>query len=252
MKQFLDIKRLPLVLLSLGLLGHFVWMGLYSLAMDEKGLLARNHPLEWVLWLLTALAVGLALFAARKQDGTGNYGREETPSGLRALWTVLLALAVGLDTWLAGPGMDLLAQVGFGWGMLTAVILLWIAALQLRGRKPHFLLYCVACVYFALYMVNHYRAWSGNSQLLDYVFALMAVVCVSLYVYQQAACCLDTAKLPTLWFSGLLAVFFGFMSGKMLFLSAACWCFSDLCHLNPVAAPEKPKAAEEAPGEESL
>lgn len=249
MNQLLERKNIPWIFFGLGVAGGILQTGLYAAAVDEKGLLLRGHPLEWGLWLLAALAAVLAAVSAQKEDKAGNYTRSFAPSRLAALWTALFALGTGLDACLTGVGQTRLELAGAVMGLAATAALLWAAVLRLKGRKPSFLLYCGVCVYLSLYMVNHYRLWSGDPQLLDYVFSLMAVVFLTLYAYQQAACCLGMAKLPVLMVTGLLTVFFGFASGELLFTCGAFWCMYDLTVLEPVPVPREP---EEPAEEESL
>lgn len=250
MKELLERKNLPWIALGLGAVGRTAWTVLYLAATDEKGLLLRNHPLEWVLWLVTALTAALVLVSLRKEDKTGKYTRGFAPSVPAALAAALMALAVGLAAGFTGLGVTWLERATFGAGLLAAAALAVLAVLRYRGEKPSFLLYCLVCVYLALDMIGHYQVWSSDPQLLDYIFRLFAVVFLTLFAYQQAAFCLGLGKLRTLRAVGLLGIFSCMTAGSFMGVAGALWCGCELYSLEPVRIPEPPaeeEAEEEAP-----
>ena len=56
MKQTCKQNRLPIVTVVLGCCALVLRRVLYAVAVDVKNLLPVNHPLEIVLWVLTAIA----------------------------------------------------------------------------------------------------------------------------------------------------------------------------------------------------
>ena len=60
MKLTKDPKWLPWSVLALGCVGGALRFLLYRVAVDEKGLLIPMHPVELILWALTAASVCLA------------------------------------------------------------------------------------------------------------------------------------------------------------------------------------------------
>lgn len=247
MKKLLERKNMPWIVLGLGVLGYLLRTGLYAAAVDEKGLLLRGHPLEWALWLLAALTGVLVPVFVQKLDGSNKYEHNFGPSGIGAWFTGLFALlGVGGTVLLEGPGMTRLELAGFACGVLAAGTLIRAAVLRRRGSKPSFLPYCILCVYLALYMINHYRLWSGDPQLMDYVFQLFAVIFLTLFAYQQSAFCLGLGDRRTLLTAGLLGTFACAvsMSGSLLSAMGLLWCLTNLCSLEPVP-PEPEEPAEE-------
>ena len=49
-------KFMPLVMAGMGIVGFFLRSGLYHAALDHKNLLLAGHPLQWLLFLATAVA----------------------------------------------------------------------------------------------------------------------------------------------------------------------------------------------------
>ena len=61
MKQTCKQNRLPIVTVVLGCCALILRRVLYAVAVDVKNLLPVNHPLEIVLWVLTAIAAASAV-----------------------------------------------------------------------------------------------------------------------------------------------------------------------------------------------
>ena len=61
MKLTKDPKWLPWSVLALGCVGGALRFLVYRVAVDEKGLLIPMHPVELILWALTAASVCLAV-----------------------------------------------------------------------------------------------------------------------------------------------------------------------------------------------
>ena len=62
------VRYAALILLALGGVGLVLRRLLYSLALDEKHLLPLNHPLETLLWVLTAAAAAAVLAVSFRTD----------------------------------------------------------------------------------------------------------------------------------------------------------------------------------------
>lgn len=65
--------RLPMMMLLWGIAALFLRKTLYATAVDIKGLLLRNQPLELALTILTIGALVRIVLAVRKQKGSCDY-----------------------------------------------------------------------------------------------------------------------------------------------------------------------------------
>lgn len=226
----------------------FLRRALYIHAVDAKGLLVRNHPLALLLWAVVVLGGALILLSVRKLDGSNVYERNFekcAPSGY-----VLLAAVIGwmvlMDRF---SGMARFAQPLQVLGGLCVPALIWGGICRFRGRRPFFLIHGALTVFLLLLLISRYQAWSGNPQLQDYVFDLLALVALTLFSYQTTAFEADRGNRRLHLATGLLAVLLcGAALGRtdMTGLCAAgmVWAAMDLCRLTP---PEKDEVDEHDP-----
>ena len=71
--------------------------------------------------------------------------------------------------------------------VLAAACLLTAAVFRFLGKPVPFGCYAGAAVFFFVHVVTRYRAWSGNPQMVDYLHALGAGLCLSLFSYYETA-----------------------------------------------------------------
>ena len=188
MNENLSRKLYPLLGLALGLVGAGCRFLLYALGMDEKGLLVPGHPAAIALWVVTAAAVLAAVLAAMtfRED---NKAPDETCRSIpEALGTAVMALGV-LSTLLLpeNDGIATLLRLHRILSVLAFFCLLAAAGFRLMGKPVPFGCYAGAAVFFFVHVVTRYRAWSGNPQMVDYLHALGAGLCLSLFSYYETA-----------------------------------------------------------------
>lgn len=245
MKTLMNTKKLPYITLLLGLLGAALRRLLYSVAVDEKGLIVSCHPLELGLWLVTA-AVVLVVLTVRKLDGSARFEDNFHASIPAAVGCIAGAVGIGLTVLLQEPGIG--GGLGNAWkitGVLAFASLDVIAKYRWEGKQPFFGLHALVCVFFAIHMVTCYRGWSGDPQLQDYVFPLFGCMGLMLFAYYQAAFDVGLGKRRILLAVGLLTVFACFTAlarteHAPLYLSGGIWAATNLCSLTPIpAAPEE-------------
>lgn len=188
MNENLSRKLYPLLGLALGLLGAGCRFLLYALGTDEKGLLITGHPAAVLLWVVTAAAVAAAVLAAAtfRED---NKAPDETRRAIpEALGTILMALGVLSTLFLPeAGGIATLLRLHRIFAVLAAACLLTAAVFRLMGKPVPFGCYAGAAVFFFVHVVTRYRAWSGNPQMADYLHALGAGLCLSLFSYYETA-----------------------------------------------------------------
>ena len=85
MKQTCKQNRLPIVTVVLGCCALILRRVLYAVAVDVKNLLPVNHPLEIVLWVLTAIAAAWIIASVWKLDGSAKYEDNFQPSLMAAV-----------------------------------------------------------------------------------------------------------------------------------------------------------------------
>lgn len=229
---------LPAVLvLSIGAYG--LRRALYAAALDEKNLLTAGHPLEIALWAVILAGTALIAFTVRKLDGAQSYEDNFSPSSTAALGhflmgctTLLMALLYQLPL---GETISLIWKI-LGIGCGPAMI--WAGFCRMKGRKPFFAIHAALCLFLLLYLVSRYQGWSSNPQLQDYVFELLALVCLTLFSYYCAAFEAGTGNRRLQLLFGLLSVLLcggaNFRAQvPALYFSGLVWTAADLCRLDP-------------------
>lgn len=236
---------------ALGILAMALRMGLYALAADRKGLLVSGHPLETALWAVVLAGAALIVLAVFGMDGSARYEDNFRSSGFAAAGNFLMGAAVAMTAVLdgakmTGPAAAALTVLGCG----AAAAFLAAGYCRLKGKKPFFLTHAVGCVFLLLNIVVHYRSWSGDPQLQDYIFDLLAGVMLMLFCYYTAMFEADAGKRRMQLATGLMAVLFGLTAQSdseffVLCVSGVIWAASDLCTLEP--RPKESGETDEAP-----
>ena len=232
-----ELKKKSLLLpavMGLGAAAYCLRRALYTTAVDEKGLLIANHPLTFALWAVVFSGGLLIAGAVWKGGGSDRYEDNFGPSQAGALGHFLMAgtvlvMALRSDFPLPGP----IGQVWRVLGFLTAPAMVWGGICRKTGRKPFFGIHAALCLFLLLYLVSRYQLWSGNPQLQDYVFELLAAVTLTLFAYQHAAFAVDMGSQRMLTAMGLLTVLLcgGALYGAEmpgLYLCGAVWAAVDL------------------------
>ncbi len=239
---------LPVTAAILSLAGFALRTGLYAVAVDVKGLLIPSHPLELALWAVTAIGAAAILAPLRKLGGPGDYSSNFGPSAAAGIGHILLGCCI-LATVLTRELPGTLGMVWKALGFLAAPALVWGGICRRQGKKPFFLIHGAACIFLLLQMVGQYPVWSGNPQLQDYVFELLAAVAMTLFLYHCAAFEAGTGSRRMHLAAGLLTVLLSgpALSGtgfSALYLGSAIFTATNLCALTPQ---EKGREADDEP-----
>ena len=248
MKIKLKSTQLPILVLGIsGVCFALRWL-LYRVAVDEKNLLLSGHPLEVVLWLLTAAVAAVTVVAAWKLDGSNRYADNFRPSVEAAAGAFLMAVGIGITLLMMGKAGSKLEWVRTGVGCLAAVSLVPAGISRFQGKRPFFVFHCLVCVFFGIYMFCSYRGWCGNPQLQDDVYELFAGVTLALFSYYQAAFDVGSGRRRMQLAMGLLAVFscitaLAHTEHWVLYLTATIWVATNLCSLTPVPRQKRERGA---------
>lgn len=220
------LRRLTLALAAAAIGLRYL---MYATAVDEKGLLtAWNWP-GILLAVITAAVAALAIIGCRKLTEEGN------PADVIPGWVWGCALALGIVTMLLTetPRGDNLAKIRLWLGWASVPCLLAVSLGLHLEKRPTFLFHAVVCLFFGLYLVDHYRVWSGQPQLMNYVFQLFGCVGLLLTAYQRTAFDVEAGNYRALRITELLTAFACLVcaadSGQSLFyLAGGLWCLMGL------------------------
>lgn len=208
MKRISGSTKLSVWMLLFGMVALILRKTLYVTAVDVKGLLLRNQPLEIALMVLTiGVLLRLALHI-RKLTSSGGYGHQASPNLIGAVGNIGAGAGI-LMTVLAGqPFMGGNLEIVWYWLGLAAPVCLLVAGIaRLFGKKPFFLLYVVVCLFFLMHIVRHYQLWSSNPQLQDYLFAMLGAMGLMLFGFYTAAGEADCGNPPIRLGMGLAAIY---------------------------------------------
>lgn len=239
MKKIWNPNRLPTATAVLGAAGLILRRMLYAFGTDAKNLLVPHHPLAVALWVLTLAALVLIIAAVWKLDGSNRYVDNFSPSMPSAVGHILAAAGILLTVLLKDPMMPgLLGKIWKVLGFLSAPCLVLAGYARMQGKRPFFLLHMVVCLFLVLHIVDHYRVWSGNPQLLDYVFALFGTMALMFFGFYTAAFDVGSGRRRMHLGMGLAAVYLCFVSLLdsgyfFLYLGGIIWVLTGLCTLNP-------------------
>lgn len=251
MKNIWKPTNLPAVTAAFGGIALVLRKLLYAVAVDEKGLLPAGHPLEIALGVVSAAALLVILLSAWKLDGSQNYEDNFAPDKMAMAGHMAAAAGILLTVLTSIPVMDgYLGQLWWLLGCITPVCLALTGLDRMRGKMPFFLLQLVPCLFLVFHILNHYRMWSGNPQLQDYVFTLFGTMALMLFAFYSAAFSVGAGNRRMQLGMGLAAVYL--CMGELavtqypwLYLGGIFWALTGLCSLIPTATPT-PKAGEES------
>lgn len=225
-----------------GFLGLVLRFWLYCTGFDDKGILSASHPLHLACVALTAVVILYLALKARKLP--------ENPQD-RPLLRLIPGLAAGL--FLLFHGLELFRRVDAPLTLihcsLTVAAGIAMAVCGLSGAKRGAVLaacHGMVCVSFAADMLGRYRDWSGNPQLPDYCFHVLAGVALSLCAYHTLALHTGLGKPRIHRFWCLSALFLSVLclagpEPRAFYLSGACWAFCCLLTRLPQEAEAAPE-----------
>ena len=154
---------------------------LYATAVDATGRVAAGHPLRWAVTGVSLLAaVGIVL--SWKEEALPKQGLN---AGLGHL-----ALALGIGTTVAANAPLMPGTLGLAWlvsGWLSVPCLAVAGFFRLKKQPVPFLTHAIPTVFLLVHLLNHYQLWCRNPQLMDILFPLLAVIALTVTLYQHTA-----------------------------------------------------------------
>jgi len=245
MKRNSVSRKLSVLMLIFGIAALALRKTLYAVAIDAKGLLMRNHPLEITLLALTAVVLIMLLLTLRKLDPSGLSYSSKSAFLSGAIGNTAAGIGILITTLTGAPGMGGALENGWSILGLTAPVCMLLAGISRLFRKePFFLLHVTVCLFFALHIVAHYQLWSSNPQMQDYVFSLLGAMTLMFYGFYTAAREAGYGSLPIQMGMGLAAIYLCLAelartSCFALYLGGILWVLADLFSMQNAAADQE-------------
>ena len=230
------------IALTTGVLGFVLRLWLYLTGIDCRGLLMREHPAYWVVFMLVGLAFLLLFLCLQDASGKKLHFRAALP-GMIGCFAAAAGI-VAADLYELSQQSDRVTVISCLLGLAAAICLLLAGVQQRRGKKTPFYLHGILTVYLMIHLVSQYRVWSAEPQLQDYFFQLMASIFLMLAAYHRTL--LDTGNgdpRKFLFFNygaALLCCFALVGENRVFYAAMALWTIGNgICaDLNPMELPE--------------
>ena len=217
-------KSPALIALGGGLTGAALRFLMYRTGFDEKGILSASHPLHLICLVLCAgILVYLALRSGKSREDLQS---RSLPRQLCAVSAGIFLLLFSLGAFPRAASILGLIRFALAGGAGIAMVL---CALPLKNRRSlAAACHSLVCAAFAVDMLGRYQSWSGNPQLPDYVFHVLAGVALSLAAYQTLALYTGLGKPALQRFFSLSALFLSALclsgpESRTFYISGALW-----------------------------
>lgn len=240
MKGNTGSPKLPMLALLLGMAGLVLRTALYRTAVDVKGLLMQNHPLELALAALTAAVLVAIVLTVRTRRDERDYEDLYAVNLPAAVGNV--AAGAGILVTVLGTMPEMGSYLETAWhylGLAAPACLLLAGITKALGKKPFFLLHVVACLFFLLHIIIHYQIWSSHPQMQDYIFSLLGVMMLMFFSFYTAALEAGCGSPRMMTGMGLAAIYLcsaelARSSCPWLYLGGIAWVLTDLCSMRKV------------------
>ena len=253
LKNPIQPKTLPVFSLCLGLVGLVLQIILLSTGLDEKGLLITGSLPEIYSWVLTGCSLVILLLGIRDLGGIPRGSRLFPPSALAAIGTCAggagIAYAAILSLLSSGGLVYMVCAIA---GFASALCLAALAYCRWKGQAITLFVRIPIILFFTMYALCEYRTWSSSTQLMEYVFPMLATVFLLLTSYHRAALEVRMNGRRSYVFCNLAALYFSLLAvphAPVFYLAMAVWMLSDTCSLQqlvrrPRPAPQEPQSEE--------
>ncbi len=253
MKKYLShIDLITLAVAAIGILLRFWHL---SVGEDSNGLYPANH-IAWVLLLILSAGLLAALFLLAGYAGKSrSYSANFSPSLPGAVGYAIAGCAIAASSWLylRADRLPLYMLTGV-LGLLAAAALILGGWCRWKGKRPHFLVFALPCVYFALRLFCIGHIWGDEPELHRYLLSFLANVMCVLATYQLWAFSVSLGNRSKSLLYSLMGVYLCLVtvpgsSDGLFYLAIAIWLFTNLCP--KTAAPFRPRIQTE-PQEEPV
>ena len=199
--------------------------------------------------VITLALLALSLTFWKERDYARIFAKSLPDAAASGLGAVLMLIGGVLCAIENGGILRILGALG----AVSALLLLRAAALRWSQEKPSAWWHAPIIVFCFLKLFYDYRRWMLDPVILDYCFALFAMICFMFAYYHAAAFSFDRGKRRALLFFSMAGVYYGavalrgadttdalFYAGSILSLLACVWQASAVKD-----APEQPGSAPE-------
>ena len=197
---------LPFFTIGAGALGFALRLWLFS-AIDEKGLLPAKHPAGVLLFILSAVVLGVLFLATRQIEPRNINKKGLLYSKLGAYFLGCIGLVCNSLTGISGSTSKL-AMPAMILGIIGGLTMLCMAVLEFRSKRIPYWLSVIFTVSLMVQTVAQCQVWGAEPQLQVYFFPLMASVFLILSAYHKTARLARKGKRASLAFFSQSAAFF--------------------------------------------
>ncbi len=212
---------------------------LYRTGFDEKNILSASHPLHLICLGLTALTVLSLLRQVLPLKGSVDPAVVFPASPLRSLGIFCAGCLLSLHGITLTENLyATLDYLRLALALISALSML-ICALPLnRFRQVQTFCRGIIALFFCIEMLSRYRGWSGNPQLPDYMFQVLACVALTLCSYHRLAFDTGLGNRWILLLCGLTALQLSLLCAAgpetpIFYLAGTLWAGGCLCSAQP-------------------
>ena len=206
MKHPFRFSLLPFFTMGAGGLGLALRFWLFS-ATDERGLLPSNHPANSMIYILTALTMGVLFLATQKPAP-----RRIDKQLMRIISTCAYAIGglclILTAVWNLTGSNARLAWVAVAASVVGGLAMLFMAFLKFARKRLPYWLPAILTVVLMLDTVTQCQVWGAVPQLQVYFFPLLASVSLILTAYHKTVFAARQNNLRPLAFFSQSALFF--------------------------------------------
>ena len=231
MKHPFRFSILPYVTMGAGGLGLALRIWLFS-ATDQKGLLPASHAADTLLYIISALTLGILFLATRNPQNTPS--EKALLRKIRMPVGVLAGVCLLFSAWMFLTGIHVSLAIAACAACLVAGAILIVTTFM---KAPAFSFRVVFTAALMIQTVAQCQIWGAEPQLQVYFFPLMACVFSILAAYQSTALAVGQGKRTLFAFFNQSALFFCCISLNSrlwpLYLGLGLWMVTQLIYCYP-------------------
>ena len=215
------------------ILGAALSFWLFRDGMGIKDLLRPSHPAVILLAVVSILAVAAFLMFARKLPKEVPFKEFLPANFLRGVGCFIGAIGFAYACITNASTADTLSLLALIMGVVGGVCLLFVGTQRLFGMDPHYLFYGLLTLFFMIQGLHRCRQWSSETQILMFLFPLMAQIFLLMTSCQFTFLSYGMPVIRSFGFYSCCAIFFCFVAFAATFdvfyLTCALWLLLDGC-----------------------
>ena len=190
MKKIYNPLSVLLVTLGAGMAGLLLQRWLLSTT-DGRGLVTSGHISTILSFLLLGAFLAVLALYVRQHKPTVGYNKLFADGLIPALGCFSAAAGIlYISFTVITVKKDILTWLVLALGILATVSMAMLGLMRLQKKHPSPVFHGIAAAFFAVYLLNQYRSWCKEPQLVVYFFPLLACIFLMLALYHSAS--LDT------------------------------------------------------------